>query len=142
MHRRRVLAVMGAIVTTGSLGGCIGEDTDGQTTDSPPDSPSRTPETTETADPYVMSEGTAIVEVTVESGYEGEVVVDADCRDGQSVLSGGEHVSVERREHGETCGVSLTLDGDTVVERSVPDYESSRVTVTADGELEESAIVV
>lgn len=150
MKRRTVLTALASVAAMGGVAGCTDESPEGRTTAAPDDSPtetttsaeSTTPTATTESDPYVLDEGDPLVEVTVEPGFDGEAVLDAACRDGETVLAGGEAASVDRRSDGETCSVAVRTDGETVYEETVQDYEYHRLTVTAEGELESQIVAV
>lgn len=150
MERRTVLAAVGTLATVG-LGGCLG-DGDGDNNEAEGPAPNRTASPTETAteretktptpDHYTMPAGTAIVEVTVDPDFDGSVVLETTCREDASVLENGEQATVVRNEDRESCGVSVAVDGETAFDEWIAGYESARLTVTADGELEGGRIML
>lgn len=143
VKRRRLLAVVGALATAG-LGGCPGDGDGGGAAETPAN---RTATPTETAterkartpspDPYTMPAGSGVVAVTVHPDFEGEVEFSARCRGIDTAIPGGERTEVVRNEAGESCGVSVEVDGEAVLDRVIHGYESARLTVTADGDVDE-----
>lgn len=141
MQRRTVLVVLGTGLAAGGLAGCLGDGAGGQTVDSPTESPIQTPRETENRGPYEMSEGTVIVEVTVDSEYDGDVVLDGKCRDGELVLTGAEHASIERRQRGESCAVTVDIGGETVFDSTVSEFASYSLAVGEDGDLSSDVVL-
>lgn len=150
MKRRTVLVAVGVLATVG-LGGCLG-DGDGNGGGDARTAANRTATPTATAtdrdvttpspDPYTMQAGSVIVAVTVDPDFDGEVQFTADCREMEVVIPSGERAEVVRDEPGESCPVSLTIDGETALSETIYGYESARLTVTADGELDGGRIML
>lgn len=130
-RRQMVKAAAGGVVI--SLSGCAGGD---ETTTETPTSGATTP----TSDVNTMSEGSLIVEVSVDSQFDGSTVLEADCRDQDVSIGSGESARIERRTVGETCAIQLAINSETTFEAEVFDYESYHLTVTREGEVEEETV--
>lgn len=156
MKRRQLLSVAALSV---SLSGCAennrGDATEAASPTSVAAEPAtRTDATTETETPSPepatdirgcewpkMCEGSQLVKVVVRSGYLGDVVLAALCRDETFTVAPGESVRIDREEDGESCYVSLFVGGEQVYARGIPPYKRVTLTVNSDGTVERDAIV-
>lgn len=154
MNRRQFLSISAFSV---SLSGCIEGDFDGTTENNSPTSkvtgtetPRNTDTETETPSPEgatpdcwpSMCEGTKLVEVVVGHAFSGEVVLQAECRGEAFSVQAGQSVQVAREEDAETCGISVSVDGEQVFRENVEDYESVTLTVSSNGEIDDEWAVI
>jgi hypothetical protein len=89
-----------------------------------------------------MGPGSALVELTVAGGYDGEVVLGGTCTDGDLAVAAGETTTAERETAGEGCAYTVSLNGSVEHRDDVSGYETARVTVTADGTVEASVLAI
>ncbi|WP_424007532.1 hypothetical protein [Haloferax denitrificans] len=139
MQRRRVLTSLGSLAL---LSGCLGnpsESTPETTTTTATDS-----ETTESGRPATTTdecgwpqfcEGSEMLEVTVNGGFDGEVVLNPACREGETELSPGETETLIRQVDAETCDVKLLVDGEVAYDERIQDYEFVTLRVGPNGEI-------
>lgn len=116
-----------------SISGCAGGN---ETTTETPTSGATTP----TSDLDTMSKGSLIVEVSVNSQFDGSTVLKADCRGEDLTIGSGESARIERRTAGETCAIQLDINNETTFDAEVFDYESYHLTVTKEGEVETETV--
>lgn len=88
-----------------------------------------------------MCEGTALVAVVVATGFSGDVVLQADCRSEEFTILSGKSIRIGRHEDGESCGVSLFVDGEQVFDENIDGYESVTLTVNSNGEVDQERVV-
>jgi hypothetical protein len=144
VNRRQFLSISAFSI---SLSGCIEGDSGGTTET---ETPRNTATETGTPSPEgvtpecwpSMCEGTKLVEVVVASGFSGDVILQVECRDKEFSIQPGEPVQIDRKQDAETCGISLSIDGEQVFSENVEDYESVTLTVNSNGEVEDEWIVV
>lgn len=147
MRRRELLATTAIAL----LAGCTGSPGSDGSGDTPVPTATATPGTDTpepTATPTWSPGGTAemgpdsnLVRLTVEEGYAGEVVLGGTCAD-DVVVGNGETVRIERESPGEGCSYTITLNGTVEARDGVSGSETARITVTADGEVEVSELMV
>lgn len=139
--RRRLLAA-----TTPSVGLALPSCTEGENgagsgnRNSTGDDSGQTP--TPLPDNEEMTEGSPLVEVTVDPEFSGTVHLEGDCRDDGIELAPGEKAAFTRTRDGEECAVRLEIDTETRYETYIRGYESYSLTVEADGEIDEEVLVV
>lgn len=133
MNRRQFLSLSALTIPLGGcMGGISGSGTDPETTSPEPATPDCWPS---------MCEGTQIVEVIVESGVTGSVVMKTDCREKTFSIQPGESVQIDRREDAEACGVTVLVDDEQVYTEDIGGYERRTVTIRSDGTVDEEGIV-
>ena len=88
-----------------------------------------------------MCEGTKLVEVVVAHGFSSDVILRADCRGEEYSIQLGESVQIGRTEDAETCGISLSIDGEQKVGENIEGHESLTLTIDSNGEVEEEWVV-
>ena len=79
------------------------------------------------------SEADAMLAVTVEEGFTGTVVLEADCRDEPSRLEPGDELRIERDDDDEDCSYDLRVDGKSVRRETLDPTESVKLRVTERG---------
>ncbi|WP_139305385.1 hypothetical protein [Natronorubrum sediminis] len=84
---------------------------------------------------YSRAEGTTMVEVDVDAGFEGEVVLEAECRGKQFKIDSGEEFGVRREEDAESCSFEISIDGEKAYEGSVGGSDRYQAEVTVNGEI-------
>lgn len=149
LHRRTIIRALGPLVTVGSAGctsmdGTTGEGaTIGGTIDvESPEGNSDTGDTTRTSSPWTMDNGTSLVSVTVEEEFSGDVVLEADCRAEDVIVSPGTSGRIVRKEHGEDCPIRLLADGDELYFGFVRMDQSIELTVRNNAEVDETIAVI
>lgn len=153
MNRRQLLTVFGLSMP---ISGCIEGTSDGATEENPQTSKATVTETprntaTETKTPSPegatpecwpsMCEGTKLVEVVVEDGFSGDVVLKAECRAEEFSIPSGESVKIDREEEAETCKIALSVNGEQVVSEYIEGYERGTLTVRSNGDVVDEWIV-
>lgn len=88
-----------------------------------------------------MCEGRKLVEASVASDFSGNVVLKPDCRNEELSIRPGESVEIVRKEDGETCRTSLSVDGEKEFDENIEEYERVSLTVSSDGEVDEEWVV-
>ncbi len=88
-----------------------------------------------------MCEGTKLAEVVVAHGVSGDVVLQAECRDEEFQIQSGESVLIDREEDAETCGISVSVDGERVFNETIEGHENVTLTVSSDGEVDDEWVV-
>ena len=126
MERRAVLAFLGTFI---ALPGCV--------SDVPERSPESEPNTTtdECGWPQ-FCEGSTMVEVRVNFGFSGDVVLETGCRDEDFEIQPGETKTIKRQVDAETCDVAIYIDGQEAYRDTIQDYESTTLTINASGEVD------
>ena len=77
----------------------------------------------------------AMIGVTVEEGFSGTVVLEADCRDEASQLEPGDELRIEREYDDEDCSYDLRVDGESARQETVDATESVKLRVTESGSI-------
>lgn len=125
MERRELLAFICPLV---ALPGCVSVPSE-----SGPESESGT--TTDDCGWPQFCEGSTIVEVFVSSGFSGEVVLEAECRDEEFEIRPGETKTVTRQVDAEACGIALYVNAREAYSDTIQDYESTTLEVNSNGEV-------
>jgi hypothetical protein len=89
-----------------------------------------------------MGEGTSIVEVTVDSEFDGDVVLNPECREGEINIDAGEEIEITRETDGEECKYKLYINGEEKLSRDDGSDARAIVTVTKDGDIEDGYEVI
>lgn len=90
--------------------------------------------------PEMCAEST-LVEVTVDPGFEGAVLLAADCREEHRSVSPGSRETIVRDEESESCSITLYVDGEEGYSDDIPGYQRTSLTVTETGQIEEEHVV-
>jgi hypothetical protein len=153
MNRRQFLTFSALSI---SLSGCIGGDFGESTEDTTPTSKAtetHTPRNTATEMKMSSPEGvtpecwpsmckeTKLVEVVVADGFSRDVTLQADCRSEEYSIQSGGSVQIDREKDAETCGISLSIDGEQKVSENIKDYESLTLSIDSNGEVEDEWVV-
>lgn len=144
LRRRTVIRALGPLLSVGAAG-CMSADEatdEGGTVDI--ESPVRDADTgdaTRTAGPWIMDKDDLLVSVTVEEGFLGDVVLEADCRAEDVSMSPGENVGISRRENGEECSIHLISNGDELYSGFIRLDQSFELTVQDNGDVNEAISV-
>jgi len=154
MHRRRFLTISALSITlTRCIAGWGGDATEtpsptatATATDTPIESVTGTETlpaegTTPECWPS-MCEGTQLVKVDVAHGFLGGPLLQADCRDEGFAILSGESVQIDRETDGETCEITLTIDGEQAFSANIEDSESLTLTVDTNGDIETHRVVL
>jgi len=133
MNRRRFVCVLTLSI---SLPGCVEDGSGGSTEQDRPDTESKegTVTRTETETP----EG-AVPECHP-SMCEGQQLV--EVRDEEIPIGPEDSERIDREDDGETCGLTVHIDGEQEYSERIEDYEHLTLTVTSEGEFEEGWVVV
>lgn len=131
---RRQMIVAAAGGAAFSLSGCASGEA--ETTTETPTAGATTP----TSDVDTLPKGSLIVDVIVDSQFDGSTVLKADCRQEDVSIGSGESARVERRTAGETCSIQLDTGTEATFEAEVFEYESYQLTVTAGGEINKETV--
>jgi hypothetical protein len=161
MRRRQFLLAAGVALLPGCSDAGTGETPSAPSTDAPTpttaptpgtgdtdtDLPARSSPSPSTPTPTWSPGGTArlgpgstLVRLTVEEGYDGEVVLGGACSGEDLAVATGESIAVERETAGEGCAYTVSLNGSVEHRDGVSGYETARVTVTVDGTVEASTL--
>ncbi|ELZ90354.1 hypothetical protein [Haloferax sulfurifontis] len=127
MQRRRVLASLGSLAF---LSGCLGGPAESSS-----ETETETATTTDECGWPQFCEGSEMVEVAVNGGFDGEVILKPACREGDVELSPGETVTLTRQVDAETCDVKLLVDGEAAYDERIQDYEYVTLRVGPNGEI-------
>lgn len=138
MDRRKFLSATAVFVF---FSGCTGdgEENPNTATEKPP-SEGVTPECWDTKP--AMCEGTKLADVSVASTFPGDVVLTTNCRNEEFSIQSGKSVEIIRKEDGETCRISLSVDGEQVFDEVIREYETVSLTVDSNGEVGEERVVI
>lgn len=134
---RRQLLSLSVSALTVSLAGCTQA-----TPESGAETETPSPEYTEPGCWPSMCAGTQIVEVAVDSGFSGTVVLEASCRDESVPVRSGESVQIRREADAEECGVTLFIDDERVYGDRISGHASVTLTVSENGEVDEESVVL
>ncbi|WP_151102238.1 MULTISPECIES: hypothetical protein [unclassified Haloarcula] len=142
MERREVPV---SVFSVGFLSGCMKDGT-GSTTPTNTSTESTTPTNTSTTTTSTdtcypeFCEGSIIAEVDVDASFSGTAVLEAACRQRSYELQSGDSVTIIRQVDGETCDITISVDGQTVFDRNIQDYVSLSLRVGPDGNVSESIV--
>lgn len=145
MKRRELVLTLSTITV---LSGCLTDPNANQTesdTENDSEDVSQTDSDSEdeaNLSEYEWGEGTPIIEVTVDSKFDGDVVLKSECREDNINIDAGEEIEITREIDGEECGFELYVDGEEELSRGGGSDTRTIVTVTEDGDLEDGYEVI
>ncbi|AFK17898.1 hypothetical protein E6P09_03885 [Haloferax mediterranei ATCC 33500] len=125
MNRRKALVSLGSLVFAP---GCVSDGSE-ETTETESDT------TTDDCGWPQFCDGSKMVEVTVNTGFSGEVVLKPGCRDEDIEIQPGETKALTRQVDAEECAITLYVDGEEVYHDTIQDYESTTLRVGSSGEV-------
>lgn len=81
-----------------------------------------------------------MVNVTVDAGFPGEVLLETGCRDEDFRIQPGETETVARQVDAETCGIALYVDDREAYNDTIHDYESTTLRINSRGEVDDETV--